>query len=313
VRYLYLSNFSRADDLFARALELLPDDLDLYLGLGILHEYSGEDGRSADAFQHALELDPNNVRARVSLGIAYAMSGEYQSAFAEYQKAKEIDPTIENPHQRLGRDYYLDGAIEEAASEFAQAVSEEPGEPAAYFYLMDCYNRMSRSDDALDMYETIRLKFGNDPENACGYYEYFHMHREAIAALETLVGRCPDDPELRFRLAQVYKETGRLDDAVKEARTGAQLDPEDHHIHAFLGRLLFERGDCLSAAAACRRAVELNHYDQGAYVTLADSLLFLGRDEEAQKTVEEMEHNREQAWQRYRDKFSGGPPDGPGR
>ena len=305
VRYLYLSNFSRAEDLFNQALRHLPEDLDIHIGLGILHEYSGDEEKGVAAFRRALELDSDNVRARVSLGVAYAMSGEYQSALEEYVRAKAIDPDIENPHEKLGRDYYLDGMVEEAATEFGRAMAEEPGEPAPYFYQMDCLSRLGKLDEALDRYEAIKQRFGNQPELTSGFYEYFHMRREARAALETLTGRNPDDPELLIRLSNLHHESGQLDQAIEAAEAANKLDSERADTLSLLGVLYFEHGDYYRAIEACRRATRLNHYDQSAYVTLADSLLFLGRNEEAQNVVEEMERHRQEAWRRYQDRFSG--------
>lgn len=305
VRYLYLSNFSRAEDLFNQALRQLPDELDIQLGLGILHEYSGDEEKGVAAFHRALEIDPNNVRARVSLGIAYAMSGEFQSALEEYVRAKAIDPSIENPHEKLGRDFYLDGMIEEASTEFGRAMAEEPDEPAAYFYQMDCLNRLGKLDEALDRYETIKQRFGNEPELTSGFYEYFHMRREARAALETLTNRHPDDPELLIRLSNLHHESGQLDQAIEAAEGANRLEPERSDTLSLLGSLYFEHGDYHRAIEACRRATELNRYDQSAYVVLADSLLFLGRSEESQTAVEEMERYRQEAWRRYQDRFSG--------
>jgi tetratricopeptide (TPR) repeat protein len=305
VRYLYLSNFSRAEDLFNQALRLLPGELDIQIGLGILHEYSGDDEKGAAAFRRALELDPNNVRARVSLGVAYAMSGEYQSALEEYLRAKAIDPSIENPHEKLGRDYYLDGMIEEASTEFGRAMGEEPDEPAPYFYQMDCLNRLGKFDEALDRYQAIKQRFGNEPELTSGFYEYFHMRREARTALETLAGRNPGDPDLMMRLSSLHRESGQLDQAVAAAEAANKLDPENPDTFGLLGSLYFERGDYQRAIEASRRATELDPSDQSAYVTLADSLLFLGHNEEAQATVEEMERHRQEAWRRYQDRFSG--------
>jgi len=305
VRYLFFDNYSRAEDLFNRALRSLPGEIDIQLGLGILHEYSGEDEKGVAAFLRALEIDPNNVRARVSLGIAYAMSGEYQNALEEYVRAKAIDPSLENPHERLGRDYYMDGLIEEATREFGLAQTEEPEEPASYFYLMDCLNRLGRTDEALDCYEAIRRRFGNEPEVTSGFYEYFHMRREARAALETLAGRDPQDPELRVRLARLHRDAGELDQAIAAAEAASRLDPENHETLELLGSLYFEHGDYNKAIESCRRATRLYPYAQTAYVTLADSYLFLGRNEEAQAAVDEMERNRQEAWRRYQDKFSG--------
>jgi len=305
VRYLYLSNFSRAEDLFNQALRQLPYELDLQIGLGILHEYSGEEEKGVAAFRRALELDPNNVRARVSLGVAYAMSGEYQDALAEYQRAKSIDPSIENPHEKLGRDYYLDGMIEEASAEFGRAMAEEPDEPAAYFYHMDCLNRLGHLDEALDCYQAIKQRFGDDPELTSGFYEYFHMRREAQAAFETLASRNPSDPALQVRLSHLHRESGRLDQAISAAEAANRLDPQNAETFSLMGSLYFEGGDYHRAIDACRRAIQLNANDQGAYVTLADSLLFLGRNEESQTVIADMERTREEAWRRYQDRFSG--------
>ena len=305
VRYLYLSNFSRAEDLFNQALRLLPGELDIQIGLGILHEYSGDEEKGVAAFRRALELDPDNVRARVSLGVAYAMSGEYQSALEEYLRAKAIDPSIENPHEKLGRDYYLDGMIEEASTEFGRAMIEEQDEPAPYFYQMDCLNRLGKFDEALDRYEAIKQRFGNEPELTSGFYEYFHMRREARAALETLASRNPNDPDLLMRLSSLHRESGQLDQAIAAAEAANKLDPENPETFGLLGSLYFERGDYHRAIETCRRATQLNPSDQSAYVTLADALLFLGQIEEAQAAVEEMERNRQEAWRRYQDRFSG--------
>ncbi|MBM3313222.1 tetratricopeptide repeat protein [candidate division WOR-3 bacterium] len=304
-RYLYLANYARAEHLLHRALELLPGELDVQVGLGIVHECAGEQEKGMDAFQRALELDPNNVRARVSLGMAYAMNGEYENALAEYQRAKAADPSIENPHERLGRDYYMDGMIEEAAREFSQAVNEEPDQPAAYFYLMDSCNRLGRTDEALDNYEAIRNRFAHRPDITCGLFEYFRMRTEAENALKELIERNPGDAALRLRLANLYRETGQMEPATTQAEAAARLQPDHPDTHQLLGLLRFERGEYAQAIHACRQAIRHNPYDQTAYITLADSLLFLGRDQESQAAVEEMERTRQEAWRRYQDKFSG--------
>jgi tetratricopeptide (TPR) repeat protein len=273
--------------------------------LGILHEYAGEEEKGINAFERALELDPNNVRARLSLGIAYAMGGEYDRALEEYRRAKAVDPEIENPHQRLGRDYYLEGMTDEAAAEFAVAVSEEPDEPGAWFYLMDCHQRRGRVDQALDCYAEIKQRFGGDPETTSGYFEYFQMHAEAIAALEEMCRRNPEDPDVRYRLSSQYHAVGRLADAVATARDAADRDPRGNNALDLLGRLQFEAGDYAGAAATARKALEIDANSQGASKTLADALVYLGQGEQAQRVIDEMEQARDAAWKRYQDRFSG--------
>jgi pentatricopeptide repeat protein len=304
-RFTFLANYSRAEALYEQALRLLPDDVDLLIGLGILHEYAGEEEKGVNTFERALELDPDNVRARLSLGIAYAMSGEYESAYEQYARAKLVDPEIENPHQRLGRDYYLEGMTDEAAGEFAVAVGEEPDQPGAWFYLMDCHRRHGRFDDALDCFEEIKRRFGGDPDTAAGYYEYFQMHPEAIAALEELCRRNSEDADCRYRLSTQYQQAGRIDDAIAAARDAADRDPGLFNALELLAKLQFERGDYRASAATARKALEVSPTCQGAAKTLADALVYLGQGDAAQKVVEEMEATRDAAWKRYQDRFSG--------
>ncbi|MBM3322269.1 tetratricopeptide repeat protein [candidate division WOR-3 bacterium] len=304
-RYFFLSNLSRAEDLFRKALNLLPDDVDILLGLGILHEFADDDEKDTAAFERVLELDPKNVRARMALGIAYALNGEYQNALMEYERAKSADPDVENPHQRLGRDYYLNGMWGEAASEFCRATAEEPEQPAAYFYLMDCYSRMGRTDDTLDVYETIATTFADQPEVTSGYYEHFHLQREAVAAVEVLARRYPEDAYTRYRLSQVYRAAGRLDDAILEAEVAARLGPDDWRHFSHLGSLLFDKEEYGRAVQVLQRATRLNPNDQAGYTLLADAQLFLGHTQESEEAIAEMERNRDLAWKRYQSKFSG--------
>ncbi len=304
-RYFFLANFSRAEDLFQKALTLLPDDVDILLGLGIVHGYSDDEEKDTGAFERVLELDPRNVRARMSLGIAYALNGEYQNALLEYERAKSADPNVENPHQHLGRDYYLEGLWSEAAAEFGRAIEEEPEQPAAYFYLLDCYNRLGRTDDAIDIYEAINSRFADNPEATCGYYEHFRMQKEAVAAAEALARRYPDDAYTWFRLSQVYRAADQLNEAVTAAEVAVRLGPEDWRHHSHLGALLFDRGDYGRAVEVLSRATRMNPDDQAGYTLLADAQLFLGHTQESEQAIVEMERNRELAWKRYQSKFSG--------
>ncbi|MGC9111343.1 MAG: tetratricopeptide repeat protein, partial [candidate division WOR-3 bacterium] len=196
VRAMFYANYERAEQLFTLALRALPDDIDLNLGLGTLYDQTGPEEKSVAVYRRVLELSPDNIRARIALGISYALSGEYLSAFAEYQYAKRLDPNVENPHQHLGRDFYADGLLTEAVQEFVQAISEEPQQPAAYFYLLDCYKRLGQIDDAIDIYQQIKERFGSEPEILVQFYEQFRMYREALPLLEKLQSQNPEDLEI---------------------------------------------------------------------------------------------------------------------
>ncbi|MEO0019174.1 MAG: tetratricopeptide repeat protein [candidate division WOR-3 bacterium] len=305
VRALYYANYQRAEHLFQSALRSLPEDIDLNLGLGILYEYMGSEEKCVEVYRRVLELSPDNIRARIWLGTSLALSGEFLNAFAEYQYAKRLDPNVENPHQHLGRDLYAEGLIAEAAQEFAQALLEEPDEPLAYFYLMDCYKRLNRFDEALDIYETIKQRFGKYEETLSQCYESFGLYNEAIPLLKKMVNDNPNDPELLVRLSQAYQKTGKIEEAIANLKRALDYLPDIPSLWTDLARLYYHTRDFPNAIAAAQQAINLNRYDQEAYGILADALLFLGRIDEAQAAAREMELARDEAWQRYQQRFAG--------
>ncbi len=302
---MFYANYERAEHLFLTALRSLPDEIDLNIGLGILYEQMGKEEQSAEIYRKVLEKSPDNIRARISLGISYAMNGEYLSAFEEYQYAKRLDPSVENPHQHLGRDFYADGLIEEATQEFIQAIIEEPDEPVAYFFLLDCYKRLARFDDALDIYQAIKERFADQPEVLSGLYEQFQMYREALPLLEQLRQENPGDPELLLRLSNAYQAIGDLDSAIEVLKSALAQLPESGPLWSNLARLYYQTQNYQHAVASAQRAIQLNPYDTEAYSLLSDALIFLGRFEEAEATAREMEIIRDKTWQRYQQRFAG--------
>jgi pentatricopeptide repeat protein len=305
VRAMFYANYERAEHLFKMALRALPDDIDLNIGLGILYDQNGDGDKSAEVYRRVLELAPDNIRARISLGMSLAISGEYLSALAEYEYAKRLDPSVENPHQHLGRDFYSEGMIAEAVQEFMIAITEEPDEPTAYFFLMDCYKRLGQVDEALDVYELIRERFKDRSEELCGLYQQFQLFQEAKPILEKLVQEHPDDVELLLQLSQVCQETGDLNTAIKVLNRALDSFPDAFLLWSNLARLYYEDRDYQKAVMAARRAIQLNPEDGEIYGLLSDALLFLGKFEEAEASAREMERARDRAWHRYQQRFAG--------
>ncbi len=305
VRCLWLANYGRAEGLLQSALRSLPDDLDLVVGLGIVYEYSGETEKGVAAFGRALALDPDNVRAHSSLGGLLSLAGDFDGALAEYCTAKTLDPEVENPHQRLGRDYFYEGMLEPALGEFGRALAEEPDDPTCWFYYLDCLRRVGKTDEAIGVYEEIRQRFGNDPELVSGLYEQFNMPREALTAVERLYETNPDSPDIIVRLARLHRAAGRVNEAVKLVERLVRLAPEDAEALTLLGELSLQSGDVGRAAALTRQAIAIDPDAQNAYVHLADALLFLGRQQESEQAIAELERARRRAWERYQARFSG--------
>jgi tetratricopeptide (TPR) repeat protein len=75
-----------------------------------------------------------------------------------------------------------------------------------------------RDSDAQKTFSKLRSAIG-------GVYSYRHLMDEAVYAFKQALQLCPESPEANFRLAQLYLEMGRADDAVATLSAFQKLDP----------------------------------------------------------------------------------------
>ncbi len=86
-----------AMEYYAVALNLEPDDPNLWVNMGILHSKRGDVTTAAKAFENALEIDQNNARGHYNLGAAYDQMDKYEEAIQEYKRALTLDPSLGDP------------------------------------------------------------------------------------------------------------------------------------------------------------------------------------------------------------------------
>ena len=93
--------------------------------------------------------------------------------------------------------------------------------------------------------------------------------------------RAPDQTAYHYDLAEAYRVSGRLTEAVERYRRAIALEPRIARAHFNLGNTLFDLGDILAAARSFRRARKLAPEDTGITLALSNALLELGDPETA--------------------------------
>ena len=74
---------------------------------------------------------------------------DFSPVAEEYaHKAAELDPKLPLAHELLGEVYLYHLQIDQAIAEFQKELVINPGYPAAYYKLADCYSRVQKFDDA---------------------------------------------------------------------------------------------------------------------------------------------------------------------
>jgi serine/threonine-protein kinase len=166
-------NWSGAEQLYQRALELNPGSSDAHLGYAMT--CLAPVGRLEDALAHmqkAVELDPLGPVVNMALGHLYLFRREDDKAIQQYRRTIELDPSFDEARINLGFAYLLRGRVEEAAA----ALPEMPGaRPDREVYSHLLAGRRAEALDALDRLEQIS--------------RFRYVSAADLAVLNLLVGR----------------------------------------------------------------------------------------------------------------------------
>ncbi len=108
------------------------------------------------------------------------------------------------------------------------------------------------------------------------------QYREAIASLELLRHREPDNPVLLYNLGMALSDQGELAGAIRHLQHASQFAPNNANIHVALGVALARNGQVDDAIARLGEAVAVDDANPWAHRNLAGCLARKGRTAEAE-------------------------------
>ncbi len=245
----------RLDDALARLESLArkdPENPAVFVALSSVYDRRQEWDRAITASQRALALDPENVTAALDLAMAFRSAGRSNDAATGFERVLSLDP----------------GNIK-ALLNLAE-IHQERGEPAKAF---DLYQRAvtaaPRSADA-------RVGLGG----AALELNRLDVAEDALRRAVALGGRQPD---LHFNLGVLAEQRGQYDAAAREYRAELADHPDSLRAWVNLGLLERQGGRSTAALAAFERAASVSSDAlEGPYL-LAETLLALGRRQQAEK------------------------------
>jgi len=193
------SDFATAEGIYRQALQLAPDNLEVLKRLGVVEQTELKFADSIAHFKMILAGDPNYPEVHFFLGASYLGQGDVPNAIQRFQEELKTP----KPHPRcryyLGVGYESAGQIEAAIAQFNAALTENP-------------------KDADSLYQLARI--------------YKNASMEAIDRLRSLD---PDSFQLHILQGEVYADTERYSDAIKEYEAALTKRPDSTGIHFSIG------------------------------------------------------------------------------
>ncbi len=125
-------DFQGAAAQFTKAIAIVPEYADAYVGRGKARQAAGQSEAALADFEKAIVINPTLDLAYTSRGIIERSQGDTQKALADFTRSVHLHPTSDAYYQR-GLTYQTLDQPKRAVADYDAAISYDPGAP--YIYL----------------------------------------------------------------------------------------------------------------------------------------------------------------------------------
>ncbi|HIP37835.1 MAG TPA: tetratricopeptide repeat protein [Desulfocapsa sulfexigens] len=285
---------------FSKAKELAPNAAEnqfLY-GLTFMNE---SEQISITEISEALKKNPNLFKARLALAELYVKKGEFQQSLDELDTILSRQGDTDKLKKATGKDAdiikvrSLRIAIlmkmnkpEVALEDAKLLVKTKPSDSAHIFRLAEIFYSMKKFDNALPLYEKLRLE---KPESVkllnriVGVFMLKKNFERALEEVDTFLAKFPGNGTATVIKAKIYISQGHTDLAenvlVPEAVKG-----KDAAAIVMLAELCRNKKDNEKAVIYYKKALDLVPENVGIRMQLADLYLQSGQNSEAIESYE---------------------------
>jgi tetratricopeptide (TPR) repeat protein len=233
VAYEQMRDFASAADVFKRALELKPDNVQIKQALAQDLLYSEQYDEALKLYTELAEADPKDSRAPVRLSEIYRQKKMFDKARAELVKAKALDP--ENLEVLYDEVILLEaeGKSEESITRL-RAILDETAKKS--YTAQEKESRTMLLDKLAALYrearqypkavETLRQIGEVDPQAggraSANIVETYRIAKDLSAAQaesDSALKKYPKDPVVKATHAYLLADMGKVDQAAAEIKT----------------------------------------------------------------------------------------------
>lgn len=207
-----------AEAAYQRAIQIRKDYWGGYSALGALYYKTGRYADAAAQFRRVIELAPDNVRGYSNLSAAYVQQGKTADAEELLRKSLAIQPSY-RAYANLATIYFFETRYSESARMFEKALQLNDHDGRVWRNLADAYYwSVTERAKAPSAYQhgaellTAQLKI--NPEDPTLLVELalcqsmLGKSAEAVQLMSRARQRSASDPEVLFRSAEIYEQSG---------------------------------------------------------------------------------------------------------
>ena len=232
---MHAKQWSDAEALLERALDIAPDFIQCWMDLGLACQEQGRLEDAANAFQRAQRLEPERPGPYSSAATALAMGGKHEEALELFQRALEKDPAHANALTGLGHVLKTIGEQEKAIETYRDCLKRQPWHGETWWSLSELKTFRFDEEDVRVMEEQLANESLLD---------------ESRVAFHFALGKAYDDAGNYERAFEHFKAGS---DNRREREQYDPVDSQDTHdksIEVFNREFLREKAGCGDPSSA---------------------------------------------------------------
>ncbi|MER2511227.1 tetratricopeptide repeat protein [Nitrosomonas ureae] len=291
--------YTNAESLYRKAMQLQPDNAAAAMGIAMIHNRTGQPAEALKILQKVWKAISGSKTKKTivpkaavlaQIGLAQQQTGRVIEALQSFREANKLRPSaelskliqnlenaVENPDtiaQLVSRANQLQhtGKLEEAAKLYHTALQLNPDHPETLHGLGLVLRAQKDLDGALPLIQQAIMMAPDRP----GYYNDLGIlfqergeFEKAISFHKRALKVKADFLPAFINLGVAYKRIGKLDEAIAAYRQAITLQPDSPAAHNNLGNLLRIQGDLTGARKELKQAIKLHSGYQDAIENLA--------------------------------------------
>lgn len=277
------SKMSGTNETQPAASSVLPDDkkkeFEYFFIEALKQKVIGNPQKAVSLLSACIEIDPNSSAAMYELANLHVMNKDLTSASLLLEKAIQINPDNKWYTLLLARIYQQTGKESEAAALFDQLTRLEP-ENQEYLYLKALQlAKAKRYDESVKTLNELEKKAGVNEQLSLTKQEILFQGgkiKEAFEEIEKLIRANPGDPRYYGLLADMYKDQGDKENALRYYQKILDMDAENGFVNFSLSDYYLEEGDTVRAFEYAKKGFASNEADLDTKLQLY--LLYTGEN-----------------------------------
>jgi len=270
--YREMGKFDDALTAYSKSLKLSGQSPELLCNMGLVLEQLDRNDEAKSKYEAAISAAPGFARAHVCLGDLAREDGDLKSAFEYYHNGLSHDPNLKEAHCSIARAFLAESDFDNAKSHFLTALDIDAKDVDSILGFADWLNRQELWETAK---ECIERAASVAPHSSlvhgqlAGVLSKEHRYIEALVEANKAIDLEPGSTAARFKLADIYQDFGKYDQAREIYREIAKLEKDNTGVYQTWAALEEKTSHLDDALQYAERALQLEADDEQALLLLA--------------------------------------------